>query len=96
VTDVQSFKAWVQGMWAAFPDLQVELTAEIAEDDMVVHVWRTSGTQTGPYMGIPATGQRIEYAGLSANVFSGGKIKSTQWGYNPMLVLQQLGVLQTA
>jgi predicted ester cyclase len=56
-------------------------------------VWRTRGTQTGTYLGIPPTGKQIEYAGLSVNVLSEGKIKSTTWGYNSLIVLQQLGLV---
>ena len=92
VTDLASFKAWMQAMWTAFPDFKVELLESIAEGDRVVHVWRTRGTHTGPFMGMPATGKQFQNDGLSVNVLSEGKIKSTLWGYNSMIMLQQLGM----
>ena len=51
-----------------------------------------TGTQTGPFMGMPATGRQVDYGGLSVNVLSEGKIKSTLWGYNMLIMLQQLGL----
>lgn len=93
VTDLESFKVWVQAMWAAFPDFKVEIIEAIAEGDYVVHVWRTRGTQTGPFMGLPVTGKQFENDGLSVNTLSGGKIARTLWGYNGMTMLQQLGVM---
>jgi steroid delta-isomerase-like uncharacterized protein len=96
VTDLQSFKAWTESLWAAFPDLKVELTATVAEGDWVVHIWHTRGTQTGRYLGVPPTGKTIEYTGMSINTLAGGKIKRTEWAYNSLIVLQQLGLVPAA
>ena len=50
----------MMGMFlSAFPDLQSTTEQVVAEGDMVVGHHRTTGTHTGDFMGIPATGKRI-------------------------------------
>ena len=45
---------------AAFSDWHMELVDLVAEDDKVVGRFRCSGTHTGPWLGIAATGRRFE------------------------------------
>ncbi len=93
VTDLASFKAWVQAVWQGFPDFAVEITQLIAEEDRVVHVWVCRGTQTGEFMGMPASGRKIEVTGMSVNRLANGKIVETWWNSDMLLFLQQLGVI---
>ncbi len=93
VTDLAGFKAWQQTLWAGFPDCSVQLTDVIAEDDRVVHVWVMRGTQTGEFAGMPPSGKTIDFAGLTVNRFVDGKIVDSLWGYNMLVVLQQLGLV---
>lgn len=44
---------------AAFPDLAVVVESRIAEADQVASRGYFTGTHTGPFMGIPATGKPI-------------------------------------
>jgi predicted ester cyclase len=45
---------------AAFSEWHMELVELLAEDDKVVGRFRCSGTHTGPWLGIAATGRRFE------------------------------------
>jgi predicted ester cyclase len=50
-------RAWVEPFRAAFPDVRMEAVTLVGEGDTVVGHFRCSGTQTGPWMGRPATGR---------------------------------------
>ncbi len=50
-------RAWVAPFREAFPDVHMETVARVGEGDTVVGHFRCSGTQTGPWMGRPATGR---------------------------------------
>jgi predicted ester cyclase len=50
-------RAWVTPFREAFPDVRMETVELVGEGDTVVGHFRCSGTQTGPWMGRPATGR---------------------------------------
>ena len=56
-------KVCVRDMRRAFPDLELTIEQQIAEVPWVATRVTFRGTHAGEYMGIPATGRRIEYAG---------------------------------
>ena len=53
----ESARAWVAPFREAFPDVHMETVALVGEGDTVVVHIRCSGTQTGPWLGRPATGR---------------------------------------
>jgi steroid delta-isomerase-like uncharacterized protein len=77
----------------AFPDLQTLIEDEVAEGDRVVHRQRTTGTHTGEFQGMPATGNCVDVAGIWIFRLADGKIVEL-WGVVDQLsMLQQLGVM---
>jgi predicted ester cyclase len=50
-------RAWVTPFREAFPDVRMTTVALVGEGDQVVGHFRCAGTQTGPWMGRPATGR---------------------------------------
>ena len=50
-------RAWVAPFRQAFPDVRMDTIALVGEGDTVVGQFRCSGTQTGPWLGHPATGR---------------------------------------
>jgi predicted ester cyclase len=50
-------RAWVAPFREAFPDVRMEVVELVGEADTVVGHFRCSGTQTGSWMGRPATGR---------------------------------------
>ncbi|QDT17939.1 ester cyclase [Alienimonas californiensis] len=52
-------------MVAAFPDLQVQVEAVIAEGDQAVVRWSAVGTHSGDGLGFPATGEAASFRGLT-------------------------------
>ena len=76
---------------AAFSDFQHEIEDQVAEGDKVVTRIKASGTHTGDFLGIPATGKKVTMTGIAVHRIANGKIVE-HWGEIDALGLfQQLG-----
>ena len=49
---------------AAFPDIAVTVYDRVAEEDKVVTRWSATGTHTGSFAGVAATGRSITVTGI--------------------------------
>jgi steroid delta-isomerase-like uncharacterized protein len=58
---------------SAFPDLRVQISEQIAEDDKVVTRKTFLGTHGGEFMGIPATGRSIAFEVVDILTFNDQK-----------------------
>ena len=77
---------------AAFPDFKHDIKSMIAKGDRVVARVTLTGTHKGEYMGIPPTGNKINYTAMLEARFSEGKLVEL-WGVGDLLTLmQQLGM----
>src|SRR5262245_59116253 len=77
----------------AFPDLQITVDDLIAKGDKVWAYTTMRGTNKGAFMGMPATGKKVEVKGLDIVRFVNGKAVE-HWGLNDDLkMMQQLGVI---
>jgi steroid delta-isomerase-like uncharacterized protein len=75
------------------PDWHTAINDLIAEADKVVARITMTGTHTGDFWGIPATGKRVTFTGIYIVRIAGGKIVE-HWGEEDgVSLLQQLGVL---
>jgi steroid delta-isomerase-like uncharacterized protein len=92
-TDLNGLKQFAQAVWGGFPDFSVKITEEIAEGDHVAKMWVAQGTQTGAFMGIPATGKKISFGGITLYQLEASKIVSISWSYDMLGMLQQMGVV---
>lgn len=59
------FKSWAGDLVNAIPDFRATIHDTVAEGDLVAIRWTIAGTQTGDYMGAPATGNHVEVTGSS-------------------------------
>jgi steroid delta-isomerase-like uncharacterized protein len=76
------------------PDWHTAIDDLIAEGDKVVARITMSGTHTGDFWGIPATGKRVEFTGIYIVRIADGRIVE-HWGEEDgVSLLQQLGVLK--
>jgi steroid delta-isomerase-like uncharacterized protein len=73
---------------AAFPDWHSTLHELLAEGDKVVERFTAGGTHEGEFLGIPATGRRVEMDGINIFRLENGRIVE-RWG-----VLDRAGMLQ--
>ena len=75
------------------PDWQTAIDELIAEGDKAVARVTMTGTHTGDFYGIPATGKRVEFSGIYIVRIENGKIVE-HWGEEDSLsLLTQLGVM---
>jgi len=73
------------------PDFHTEIQDLFAEGDKVVARVLMTGTHTGNFYGIPATGKRVEFTGMFIARIENGKIVE-HWGEEDSLsLLKQLG-----
>jgi predicted ester cyclase len=76
-----------------FPDVISTIEDLIAEGDKVVARWRSRATHQGNYMGIPPTGNEVEFTGISFYRIEGGKIAQS-WNIEDQLgLMRQVGVV---
>ncbi len=79
---------------AAFPDLEIAVDHLVADEDNVAIAYTITGTQKGSFMGVPATGRKVEARGMQIARFEGGKIVE-RWGSSDELgILKQIGALK--
>jgi len=88
--DQAALKGWHQ----AFPDVVIAPKKLIAEGDLVTIYWIARGTNTGTGNGLPATGKKVEQAGITIWRIVNGKIKEEWSAFDQLSLMQQLGLLE--
>jgi steroid delta-isomerase-like uncharacterized protein len=54
-------------LWAAFPDVRFEIRSHMASaDGRFAAEWIMSGTNTGPFAGLPPTGRKVVLNGVAS------------------------------
>ena len=90
--DYASLRKTIEAMHTAFPDSSTEIL-EIVEDGTKVAVhWQTTGTHTGEFMDVPATGRSIAVTGASFLRFDGDKLAEEWVVWDPRELLSALGI----
>ena len=77
---------------AAFSDLHVEITAEIAQGDLVALTMIATGTHDGDLMGLAPTGATIELPMAIVSRFEDGQIVEEREYYDSATMMSQLGL----
>ena len=91
-SDINAWKDRVRMFAAAFSDMHVAIHDQIAEGDKVVTRTVWSGTHTGTFGGIPATGRRVAIDEMQITRMRDGKI-AERWSLaDAPSLLKQLGV----
>jgi len=87
-------KQFVSANLAAFPDLEISIQDQIAENDLVVTRYVMRATHQGEFASIPPTGKPFSITGIEMHRFADGKLVEL-WNIVDLLgMLQQLGVVQ--
>jgi len=80
-------------MHRAFPDISVEVKAMAVDGDQLLTHAVMRGTHRGEFMGIPATGRKVEVGFADRTRFRDGRAVE-HWGVTDMMaMMEQLGVM---
>ncbi|MCK4355939.1 ester cyclase [Candidatus Bipolaricaulota bacterium] len=90
---VGGYTAFATMSHTALPDIHFTIEDLIAEDDMVAMRLSYTGTNTGPFLTIPATGASIVARAMVAYRFSDGKIQEGWINVDGLNVLTQMGLI---
>ena len=89
----EAVKQEAAGFRQGFPDVVSTIEELIAEGDKVVAHWRSRATHQGNYMGIPPTGNRVNFTGISIYRIERGQIAES-WGVSDDLgLMRQIGAI---
>jgi steroid delta-isomerase-like uncharacterized protein len=92
-TGPERVKQEVQMYLGGFPDLTFTVEDQIAEGDMVVTRWTSSGTFKGEFLGIPPNGKWATGTGITIHRLAGGVIQESWTNMDSLGLLQQIGVI---
>ncbi|MBI2684221.1 MAG: ester cyclase [Actinobacteria bacterium] len=81
------------GLFTAFPDLAFEVGSRATgEDGLVTATWRMTGTNRGPFMGLPPTGRTVDLRGVDVIAVERDRVRSVEGHFDTRLLPEQLGL----
>jgi steroid delta-isomerase-like uncharacterized protein len=89
----EEFKPFFRKFRDAFPDIQVIIEDCISEGDKVAARCRVRAQHTGEGLGVAATGNAVEFTGMSIVHIRDGKIVEGWNNFDFMRLFQQIGAL---
>lgn len=90
---LEGVRFFVGVMRDAFPDLRAEVAPTMADGDLEAARAMLRGTHEGEFMGVPATGNSVEFETLDIVRLEGGKVVE-HWGVtDTMSLMQQIGAI---
>jgi steroid delta-isomerase-like uncharacterized protein len=87
-------KEFARALRAAYPDYDLPHKYTVAEGDRVVTMWEFVGTNEGEFLGVPATGKRVQITGIDVFRVVDGKITDLWQEFDMLGWLSQLGIVQ--
>lgn len=89
----ESFRLAWRKWREAFPDINFAVQEIIAEGDTVVTRWRLTGTHLGEYLGVEATGVKVEVDGVSIDRIENGLVVSGFDAWDSLSFREQIGLI---
>jgi predicted ester cyclase len=87
------FRAVSNMLASAFTDPEVTIEDQITEGNVVVSRWSSTSTNSGEFMGVPATGKRVSIQGIDISRIEGGLVVESWSQADMMGLMQQLGAV---
>jgi steroid delta-isomerase-like uncharacterized protein len=95
VSGPEGYKQLLSMYFDAFPDLQIAVDDQIAEDDRVATRWTVRATHQGAFGSIAPTGRSVAVSGTLISRIREGKVIEDWEYFDNLHLLQQLGVAPT-
>lgn len=91
--DPPATAAYAAGLFAAFPDLAFEIvSAGERPDGTVAAEWMMTGTNLGPFQGLPPSGREVRLPGADVIVAAADRVRSVAGYFDTAVVPRQLGM----
>jgi steroid delta-isomerase-like uncharacterized protein len=81
------------GMNAAFPDIHWDVLDTVVEGERIATLSTWTGTHSGTFMGIPATGRRVTVEAWTLDRYRAGRLTDSRIIMDVLGLLTQLGVI---
>jgi len=91
--DVDGHKMLISAFRGGFPDMRVIIEEQVAEGNLVTNRLKMTGTNTGSFQGIPATGKQVTIVGINIMRFEADKIVEIRGVLDVMGLMQQIGAI---
>ena len=91
--DLAQFTATCKALFAAFTGIEVVIDDLLVDGDQVVKRWTATATHTGDFMGIPASGNSLEFTGIDIYRIADGKIVEAWVNSDTLGFMQQIGAV---
>ena len=89
----EGLKQFVAYLHSANEGIRFVIEDQIAEGDKVVTRWTATGTHTGEFAGIPATGKRYTTKAINIHRVVDGRIQEGWLEWDTLGWMQQIGVI---
>lgn len=89
----EELEAFIREVHDGFSDFEMHSEFTVAEDDMIVIGFTTTGTHDGTFMGVPATDEYGESPGIFVHRFEDGEIAEAWATWDALGLFQQLGIV---
>ena len=94
IKGIESYKQELTKVRSAFGDADIEIDDEIAEGEKVVLRWTYSAThQAESPSGIPATGKKVTWTGITIYRIVDGKVVEERGEEDSLRLFRQLGII---
>ena len=89
----EGFKTLHRSFISAYPDLKITVLDTVVDGDKIAARCKVSGTHNGDGIGVAATGQPIEFTGMTIVHIKDGKIVEAWNEFDFMKMYSQVGAL---
>ena len=91
---LEAVLAYYEEVFAAAPDLRIDVTDVAADGEVVLVAWELAATFTGaPFHGLRPNASRVRLEGASTHVVRAGRVASAQVVFDGASFARQIGIL---
>jgi len=96
VVGIDSARAYYANYLIGFSNISFTIKDVFGQGDKLVKHWNFTGTHTGVFFGIPATGKKVSIDGVTLVRMSNGKIAEERDFFDNLDFMTQLGLMPAA
>ena len=86
----EAIKKVLANLYRAFPDIEYSVDDVLVAGDKMALRWQGRGTHRGEYQGVPASGRRVTYDGITIYELRGNRIARIWVSTNVLGVMRSL------